>query len=656
MNKKVSKNLLYGVLLAFSVVGQAGDQSRNAAPATEQANKEVLNLLPFEDKTDFERARRGLIAELPGGKIQVEGRKRPNWDLNPYAFLDGEAAATVNPSLWRMAQLNMANGLFKVTDHVYQVRGLDLANITFVEGETGWIAIDPLTTAETAKVAYDLLSEHVSKKPIHTVIYTHSHVDHYAGVRGIVSEQDVQAGKVQIIAPAGFLEHAVSENVIAGNAMSRRAQYMYGIFLEKGSRGQVDAGLGKGTAQGTPGLIAPTLTISETGKKMTIDGVEVVFQVTPGTEAPAEMNFYFPQFKALCMAENVTHTLHNLYTLRGAEVRNSKAWAHYINESIDMFAKDAEVEFASHHWPTWGNEQIVELLIKQRDLYKYLHDQTLNLANKGYTMLEIAEMIKLPKSLASEFSNRGYYGTVSHNVRAVYNKYLGYFDGNPAHLNPLPPEAAGKKYVEFMGGASEVTKKARKAYENGEYRWVAEVMSHVVFADPKNKEARALEADALEQLGYQAESGPWRNFYLMGAKELRTGVRKIPGAGSSASPDTAAAMTVDMYFDYLGVRLNAEKAEGKKMALNWVFTDTGEKYALTLSNSVLNYSRGKQLDEADATITMTRRALNPVLQETQTFQDLVDKGQAKLEGNNRSLNELMSMMDDFDLWFDVVLP
>ncbi len=656
MNQSFNKLLLFGFWLAFTVIAQANDKPKDASLSTKQVNKEVLSILPLQDKQDFENAKRGLIAKLPGGVFQTEGRKRPNWDLNQYAFLNGESTATVNPSLWRMAQLNMNNGLFKVTDHVYQVRGLDLANVTFVEGKTGWIVIDPLTAAETARVAFDLVSKHVAKKPIHAVIYTHSHVDHYAGVRGIVSEEDVQSGKIQIIAPEGFLEHAVSENIIAGNAMSRRAHYMFGAFLEKGPRGQVDAGLGKGTAGGTLGLVAPTVTISETGKKMNIDGVDIIFQLTPGTEAPAEMNFYFPQYKALCLAENVTHTLHNLYTLRGAQVRDAALWAKYINETIELFGGDTEVEFASHHWPVWGNEHIVDLLTKQRDLYKYLHDQTLHLANQGYTMLEIAQMIRLPKSLASEFANRDYYGTVSHNVRAVYNKYLGYFDGNPANLNPLPPEAAGKKYVEFMGGADEVIKKASTAFENGEYRWVAQVMSHVVFADPQNMEARALEADALEQLGYQAESAPWRNFYLMGAKELREGVRKIEGVGSTASPDTVAAMTVDMFFDYLGVRLNAGKAEGRKLAINWVFTDTGDKYVLTLGNSVLNYTKGKQLDNVDATISMTRSALNPVLQGKSTFQDLVDAGNAKVEGRKNALNDLMSMMDTFDLWFNVVLP
>ena len=647
---------LFSFSLVCALASQAADKTNDATTVTKKANKEVLKILPFKNKQDFENAKRGLIAELPEGLIETEGRKRPNWDLNQYAFLDADSSDTVNPSLWRQAQLNMFNGLFKVTDHIYQVRGLDLATITFIEGKTGWIVIDPLTVAETSKAALELANNHLGEKPIHAVIYTHSHVDHYAGIRGIVSEDDVESGKIQIIAPEGFLEHAVSENVFAGNVMSRRAQYMYGAFLKKGERGQVDSGLGKGTAGGTPGLIAPTVTVSKTGHKMTIDGVEIVFQFTPGTEAPAEMNFYFPQFKALCMAENITHTLHNLYTLRGAEVRDPKAWSYYINEAIELFGKDAEVEFASHHWPAWGNDNIMHLMKIQRDMYKYLNDQTLHLANQGYTMLEIGEMFTLPESLSSEFPNRGYYGTVSHNVRAVYNKYLGYFDGNPAHLNPLPPEAAGKKYVEFMGGADEIIKKAKKSYEKGEYRWVAEVMSHVVFADPKNMTARNLEADALEQLGYQAESAPWRNFYLMGAQELRGGVHKVEGVGTTASPDTVAAMTVGMFFDYLGIRLDAEKAEGKKLSINWVLTDTDEQYALTLENSVLNYIAGKQLGNADATITLTRKNMNFVIQGKKTFQDLIEEGNASVKGKKKVVSELMSMMDTFDLWFNIVLP
>ncbi|HEA67420.1 MAG TPA: MBL fold metallo-hydrolase [Desulfobacterales bacterium] len=657
MKKIIGYVLTILLLPGFSFTAHAAGEPKAATPATRAANAAVLKALPFQSMEDFENAKRGFIAELPGGLVKGKsGRKRPHWDLNQYEFLKGDAPDTVNPSLWRQAQLNMKNGLFKVTDRVYQVRGYDLSNISFIEGDTGWIVIDPLVSAETAKAALDLVDRHLGKKPIHTVIYTHSHVDHYGGVRGIVSEADEKAGKVKILAPEGFLEHAVSENVIAGNAMSRRAHYMYGAFLKKGPKGQVDAGLGKGTSMGSVGLIAPTEIISKTGQEMTIDGVKIIFQVTPGTEAPAEMNIYFPQFKALCMAENVTHTLHNLYTLRGAQVRDAKAWAYYINEAKELFGDKAEVEFASHHWPVWGKEKINDLLKKQRDLYKYLHDQTLRLANNGFTLIEIAGMIELPESLGSMFANRDYYGTVSHNVRAVYNKYLGYFDGNPANLNPLPPEAAGRKYVEFMGGAESVINKSREAFNNGEYRWVAQVMSHVVFADPNNQAARDLEADALEQLGYQSESAPWRNFYLMGAQELRHGVQKIKGVKGTATPDTVKAMTVDMFFDFLAVRLNGPKAAGKTLTINWEFTDTGEKYVLSLENSVLNYVKGKVVDKANAGFILSRATLNEIVLGKTKLDDKIAGGEVKVAGRKEALGELMALMDKFDIWFNIVLP
>ncbi len=656
------KKIIGYVLIVFLIPGlaftaHAAGEPKAATPATRAVNAVVLKALPFQSMEDFENAKRGFIAELPGGLVKGKGEsKRPHWDLNQYEFLKGDAPDTVNPSLWRQARINMKNGLFKVTDRVYQVRGYDLSNISFIEGDTGWIVIDPLISAETAKAALDLVERHLGKKPIHTVIYTHSHVDHYGGVRGIVSEAEEKAGKVKILAPEGFLEHAVSENVIAGNAMSRRALYMYGAFLKKGPKGQVDAGLGKGTSVGSVGLIAPTEIISKTGQEMTIDGVKIIFQVTPDTEAPAEMNIYFPQFKALCMAENVTHTLHNLYTLRGAQVRDAKAWAYYINEAKELFGDKAEVEFASHHWPVWGREKINDLLKKQRDLYKYLHDQTLRLANNGFTLIEIAEMLELPESLGSMFANRDYYGTVSHNVRAVYNKYLGYFDGNPANLNPLPPEAAGRKYVEFMGGADAIISKAREAFNNGEYRWVAQVVSHVVFADPNNQAARDLEADALEQLGYQAESAPWRNFYLMGAQELRHGVQKIKGVKGTASPDTVKAMTVDMFFDFLAVRLNGPKAAGKTLTTNWEFTDTGEKYVLSLENSVLNYVKGKGADSADASFVLSRNILNEIALGKAKLDDKIAGGEVKVAGRKEALGELMALMDTFDIWFNIVLP
>ncbi|MCD4786464.1 MAG: MBL fold metallo-hydrolase [Candidatus Eremiobacteraeota bacterium] len=622
---------------------------------TRKVNNSVLDKLDFSDKEDFEDATRGFIGKIEDGVIRND-KGQPVWDLNQYKFLEEEKCPdTVNPSLWRQGKLNMFNGLFKVTDRIYQVRGHDLSVISFIKSDNGYIVIDPLISAECAKASLDLLYKHIGEKPVVAVIYTHSHTDHYGGVKGVVSEEDVNSGKVKIIAPEGFLEAAISENVMAGTAMSRRAIYMYGPLLPKGPKGQVDAGLGKTISQGTVTLFEPTHYITRTGQEMMIDGVKVVFQLTPNTEAPAEMNFYFPQFRALCIAENCNHNLHNLYTLRGAKVRDAKAWAHYINEAIVLFGDKSDVIFAGHHWPHWGKTRIIDFMKKQRDMYKYLHDQTLRLANLGYTMIEIAEMVKLPEDLAGEWYNRGYYGTVSHDVKAIYQRYLGWFDGNPANLHPLPPVEASKKYVEFMGGAEAVLTKAREAFEKGEYRWVAQVVNHVVFADPNNKDACNLQADALEQLGYQAESGPWRCFYLTGATELRNGVPVI-AAFSTASPDTVKAMSLEMIFDYMGVKLNGPKADGKKIKLNMNFTDIKQKFLLELENSVLNNTIDKQAKDADATITLTRAALDEVILGRTTVKEKVESGEIKVEGDREKIKELFSLLDKFDEWFNIVTP
>ena len=631
----------------------ASPKPNAATDSTAKVNAHNLTTLPFGDKDDFSDARRGFIAEGP--KVIRNTKGTAIWDTDTYSFLGNEKAPpTVHPSLWRMGQLNLVQGLFKVTDRIYQVRGMDLANITFIEGNTGYIVIDPLTSVETARAALELLYQYRGKKPVVAVIYTHSHIDHFAGVGGVTSAADVKAGKVSIIAPKGFLEHAVSENVLAGNAMARRAQYMYGSLLPRGPAGQVDAGLGKAVSSGTISLIAPTRIIDTTGTEMTVDGVQIVFQYTPGTEAPTEMNLYFPRFRALCMAENCTHTLHNLYTLRGAQVRDAKAWSHFLNESIQLFGDRSDVMFASHHWPRWGRERIVSMLSKQRDMYKYIHDQTLRMANHGYTMNEIAEMITLPDGLAKEWYNRGNYGSVSHDVKAVYQRYLGWFDGNPANLHPLPPVESSRRYVEFMGGPAEVTAKARRSYEKGEYRWVAQVMNHVVFADPGNTEARQLQADALEQLGYQAESGPWRNFYLTGAQELRNGVQKMPAPGGSS--DILNAMTTEMFFDYMAIQLNGPKAAGKRIILNWRFPDIKETYVMTLENSALTYVKDRQASDADATVIVDRQTWNTLaLKETSFLKELLSP-RLTIEGKKRKFVELMGLLDEFKPWFNIVTP
>jgi linear primary-alkylsulfatase len=629
---------------------------KDATMFTEAANKALLNELSWDDTQDFELASRGFVASSDDPVI-TDANGLSVWDFNAYLFLEEEAAPpSVNPSLWRQSRLNaLYHGLFKVCEGIYQIRSFDLSVMSIIETDTGYVVIDPLVSAETAKAGMKLVHRHVSQKPILAVIYTHSHVDHWGGVKGVVSEAEVKVGNVNVIAPQHFLEYAISENIIAGNVMTRRASYMYGNLLPKGVKGQVGAGLGQTTSTGLVGLIEPTDYITETGQKMTVDGLEIEFQLTPNTEAPAEMNFLFPQYKALCMAENCTHNMHNLYTLRGAQVRDSKAWAHFIDEAINHFAGRYDVIFASHHWPIWGTDAGVDFLKKQRNMYKYLHDETLRLANQGYTMLEIPEIIQLPAELFRAWYNRGYYGSINHNVKAIYQRYLGFFDGNPANLHPLPPQEAAEKYVDFIGGAETLLAKARQSFAEGNYRWVAQVVNHLVFADPDNQEARALQADALEQLGYQAESGPWRNFYLSGAKELRDGVMEIP-APKSVTPDTVRATPLDMFFDLLAVRLIGPKAEGKVITLNANFTDVNEQYLLKVENGVLNYTKGKQADQADATLTTTRAALDEVVLGEARLADKLAAGEANIEGGQEKLIEFLSLMDNFEFWFNIVTP
>lgn len=637
----------------------SAEDTRGSKPATEptrRANAAVAASLPLDDPADFEFADRGFLATRENPRIEGEGG-RLLWDLGKFDFLSGPSPDTVNPSLWRQGKLNRRHGLFEVTDGIYQVRGFDLANVTFIRGETGWIVIDPLTCAETARAALDVVNAKLGERPIHTVIYTHSHIDHFGGVRGVVRDEDVSAGRTGVVAPEGFLEAAVSENVIAGVVMGRRATYMYGNLLPAGPTGHVDAGLGKCTALGSVGLIAPTESITETGSRRVYDGVEIVFQMTPNTEAPAEMNFYFPQHRTLCMAENCTATLHNLYTPRGAQVRDSLSWSKYIDESIELFARDSDVVFASHHWPRWGRETVRGFLTKQRDLYRYVHDQSMRMANHGETMVEIAERLELPESLRTEMHGRDYYGTLNHNAKAVYQRYLGWFDGNPAHLHSLPPVEAGKKYVEFMGGASAVREKARAAFERGEYRWVAEVVNHVVFADPDDDEARALQADALEQMGYQAESGPWRSFYLSAAQELRHGVDRasVPNVTKNAG-GFLPSMTVEMIFDSMAVRLNGPRAAGASITVNFDFTDTKQRYVLRIENGVLSHTPNKQAENPDATMTIKRTALDALILGQKPLDQLMASGDLEIAGDAQALLQLFGYLDDFEAAFAIVTP
>jgi alkyl sulfatase BDS1-like metallo-beta-lactamase superfamily hydrolase len=622
--------------------------------ATLKANADMAKTLPFANRQDFEDAMRGFIGTVPDALVPGAG-PRPAWSMKPYDFLKAnEPADTVNPSLWRQAQLNAIHGLFRVTDRVYQVRGFDIANMTIVEGDTSLIVIDPLLSSETARAALALYYQHRPKKPVGTVIYTHGHADHFGGVKGVASEADVAAGKVQVIAPSGFMETAVAENILAGNAMSRRSQYQFGTLLPPGARGQVDTGLGKALARGTITLIAPTSTVDKTTEERTIDGVQVVFQLVPGSEAPSEMLMYLPQFRVLNMAEDVTHTMHNLYTIRGAEVRDGNLWARYIDQARVAFAGKTDVLIAQHHWPTTGQARIADLLKKQRDMYKFINDQSLRLLNQGYTAADIAETLRMPASLEQEWSARGYYGTLRHNAKAVYQKYLGWYDANPANLNPLPPVDYAKKTVQYMGGADAVVARARDDFKNGEYRWVASAMSQVVYADPTNRAARELGADALEQLGYQSEAGTWRSAYLVGAMELRNGVPKIPG-GSSSNADTLKAVSNELFFDFLGVRLDAAKAEGKTMVINWNFTDSKQQFVLTLENSALTHIAGQQ-PGADATVTLSRATLDAITLKETSFPAAVLGGKVKIDGDRAKLGELMAMLDTFEPMFPVVEP
>ncbi len=658
--------------LAVTLVGQSTSASAQDAPpvplsgsAAKPATKATLdynalyrNGLPFDDVQDFKDAHRGLLAALPDPAIIKNAEGTPVWDLSVYSFLgtseNDDAPDTVNPSLWRMAKLNMIHGLFEVVDGIYQARGYDLSVMSIIRTDTGYIVIDPLVSSETARAVWkELVIPKLGDKPIVAVIYTHSHVDHYGGVRGLVNQGDIDAGKVKIVAPEDFTKAAVGENIIAGNAMSRRASYMYGNLLPRGPSGQVDGGLGKTTSTGEIGLALPTDWATDTGQKITIDGIELQVLMAPESEAPSEFMFYIPKYKAFCAAEDACHTLHNLYTLRGAKVRDGLLWSKYLQQSIDMFGDETEVLFTSHHWPTWGNDRVIAHLKSQRDMFRFIHDQVMRMANSGMTPKEIGEVIRLPQALATTWACRSYYGTVYHDAVAQYNLRLGFFDGVPATLHQLPPTEAGKRYVDFMGGADNVLRQAKESFEQGDYRWVAEVVNHVVFADANNVAAKQLLADTYEQLGYQAESGPWRNFYLTGARELREGVTELP-VPNTASPDTIRAMPIDMFFDFLGVRLNGDRAAGKAIEINMELTDTNEKYVVGVENSAIHYSKDKSSPSADVTIVTTREALNDVMLGTSTMEKQVVEGKAKLTGDPKKLSEFVGLLDNFNFWFNIV--
>jgi alkyl sulfatase BDS1-like metallo-beta-lactamase superfamily hydrolase len=617
-----------------------------------KANGAVKMRLAFGDTEDFEDARRGLIAALSPALVSGTAG-RVVWDMESYAFLADKCPDTVNPSLWRQSQLNAIHGLFEVVPGIYQVRGLDLSNMTIVEGREGVLVIDPLICAETAAAALALYRTHRGERPVTALLYTHSHVDHFGGALGVVDAGDVATGRIPVLAPDGFLEHAISENVYAGTAMARRAAYMFGAALERGPHGHVGTGLGMTVSTGSIGIVPPTREITDTGQEETVDGITMVFQMTPGSEAPAEMNFLFPNHRALCIAENATHNLHNIITPRGALVRDARIWSRYLGEAIELFGEHADALFAGHQWPRWGRERIVELLAKQRDLYGYLHDQTLRLLNKGYVGSEIAELLELPPGLAQEWHCREYYGTVSHNVKGIYQRYMGWFDGNPAHLWPHPPEQAATRYMRAMGGMEAVLEEGRRAFAEGDYRWVAELMSHAVFADPSNQEAQELEARALEQLAYGAESAPWRNFFLMGARELREGVRE---EGNTPSKEMIALLSTEQLFDVLAIRIDGPRAGERRLSFNWVFTDTDEHHILMLSNGVLIHSADRQDPQADATVVVERTALNELFAGITPMAELLGAGRLRVEGDAAKLGELLGLLDEPDPSFAIVTP
>jgi len=604
--------------------------------------------LPFGDRRDFEAADRGFIAALEPGEIRDDDGKLV-WDANEFAFVTGDAPDTVNPSLWRQSTLVSKQGLFEVADGIYQVRGLDLSNISFVEGDTGVIVVDPLISKETAAAALALYREHRGDRPVTAVIFTHSHIDHFGGVLGIVDPEQVRPGGVQVIAPLGTVAEAVAENVYAGTAMSRRAGYMYGAALDRGPRGAVGAGLGQSTSKGRPGILVPTLEIRNTGETHVVDGVEIEFQMAPGTEAPAEMHFLFPGRRALCMAENATHTLHNLLTLRGALVRDPHVWARYLTEAIERFADRVDVVFASHHWPTWGADEIREFLGLQRDLYAYLHDQTLRMLNRGMTGAEIAEEIQLPPALENAWHARGYYGSVSHNVKAITQRYLGWFDGNPARLWPHPPKPLAERYVAAIGGIDRVVEVAQRAFDDGDFRWAATLLDHAVFADADHGAARALYADTLEQLAYGAENGTWRNFFLSGATELRGENFGTPTA--TAAPEILAQLTPEQLLDAIAISVDGPRAWDLDLALDLTFTDVDRNFRVTLRNGVLVYVE-KAADEASAqaTVALTKPRMLALVGGDRESPG-IERG-----GDTDVLDRLMSVLQPGDPSFDIVLP
>ena len=652
---RIAATALAMTLLGSAAIAQEHFHPKGKLPstATAESNRTAKAGLPLADDRDFDERNRGFIA-APGSKKIAADAGHTAWDMERFGFLgEDREFDSVHPSLRRQSVLNMNFGLYKVTDDIYQVRGFDLANISFVKSDNGWIVFDVLTARETSRAAKALLDEHLGERPIVAVVYSHSHGDHWAGVRGVIDEADVRSGKVQVIAPRDFMEHTVAENVYAGNAMSRRLFYQYGALLPASPFGYVGQGLGQGVASGDITLIAPTRIIEDDIEELTIDGVRMVFQNTPNTEAPSEMNTWFPDMKAFWAAENITGTIHNIYTLRGALVRDALEWSKQINKALYLFGQDAEVMFASHSWPRWGNERIQEVMRSQRDTYAHLNNGVLHLANQGVTINQIHNVYEVPQSLQQQWSARSYHGSVEHNSRAVVNRYLGYWDGNPTTLIPLSPGDSAPLYVEMMGGAKPILAKGRALYDEGKYRHAQEILNKLVYAEPQNREAKDLLADVFEQIGYQQESPSVRNSFLAAAYELRNG---IPGGASpkTAGPDMIRAMTTELWLDFLGIRLDSKKAEGQAFKINLLTPDNDEKFVVELSNGTLTNIVGFQADDADLTITINRSDLEQTMMGAVTFDEQIKSDRAKLEGKREPYEQLKTMLVQFDLGFEMM--
>ena len=654
------KPRLIAIVAALTISALAAENPQHFSPKGKAPSQYTIAVqqkaratMPFADKQDFAEAKKGFIAAPSYRKI-MQDSGGVSWDMDKWDFLlEGKDFDSVHPSLQRQAILNMEYGLYEVTPGIYQVRGFDLANISFIKGKTGWIVMDPLTVKETARAALAFVNEKLGKRPVVAVIISHPHGDHFGGIRGVVSEEDVKSGKVPIIAPKGFLEEAISENMFAGNAMLRRKSYTYGDALPASPFGHVDCSIGKITAKGDVGILPPTKLIEQPFEELTVDGVRMVFQSTPGTEAPVEMNTWFPDFKTFWAAENMVGTLHNLYTLRGAKTRDARAWANYINEALYRFGPEAEVMFTEHSWPRWGNARIQEVMRDQRDMYANLNNQVLHLANQGVTINQIHNVYTPPKSLQQKWYTHGYHGSYEHNSRAVINYYIGYWDANPATLVPLSPEDSAPLYVEMMGGAEKILAKGKELIAQGKYRHATEILNKLVYAEPRNQAAKDLLADAFEQLGYQSESPSLRNCYLSAAKELRDGIRPI-GLMGAKPPDAIHGTPTGLLLDALAIQVDSRKAEGLKFKFNLIHPDINEKFVVEMSNATLTHMAGYEAKDADLTITLNRADLEEIMLGKTKLAELAKAGKAKLDGNPAVLQQLAAATEEFDRLFQIM--